>query len=75
MVISIPLFTIHILLLTCWKSTAFFQRVKLEPVKSAEPPKSSGTTSERAVRTPSDNLRVATAASAGVKRGRAASQP
>lgn len=68
-------FFFEIQILTCWKSTAVFHLVKLDPVKSAEPPTKSGITLDKAVNTPSESLRVATAASAGVNLGKAASQP
>jgi len=41
---------------TAWKSLAVFQRVRLEAVKSAEPPISSGIASHILLRTISDNF-------------------
>ena len=58
-----------------WKSTAFFHRVLLEPVRSAEPERSSGTTSWMASRTLSESFLEAMAGSVGLYVGRAFCQP
>lgn len=53
-----------------WKSTAVFQRVKFEPVKSADPPINSGNASAMELSTVSLSLRVAMGTSVGLYVGK-----
>src|SRR5947199_8801954 len=58
-----------------WKSTAPFHLVKFEPVKSADPPTSSGMTSWIFVKTVSESFLEAMAGSLGLYVGRFFSHP